>query len=337
MKNLIRVIVAILVIIALWGKVISPTLEGIVVGQTTALAIVEDTVVEFAKSRGNAGEYKSTPLAQSREEQVKTIYRPVNEEGLLSDKIGIHVDKEGKTELRFTSETPYEDILRTISFLHLEEIELYIEGIKTKEDLMVYMEGFQEAWKKNKAYLDSRESWSGLKWSYIEIQPYRVYLEIQYVLNKDELSVVNEVFKQKADAIKRKTKDPREQAKLAFEETVREIQYDDANAGVKLGVQESWVPRNSYTAIKKGLVVCSGYVDYYNGILDSLGIENVSVEGNYFDDKGNTVPHAWTEIKIGDQYFYSDPTFGDGYRNDEAVMEWFSFTELKDREESKRE
>lgn len=332
MKTIFKIVLTFVIAVFLWNIVLSPTLENIELGETTALDVVSGVVTEtFRSSRKE--ELRSTPLAQSREDKEKVIYLPVKDSSVLSDRITVEKDRNDITLLRFTTETPYEEVLRYLSYLHEDKVNIHVEGIKDKEDLEEYMNGLQDAWQKNKAYLDPRESWSGMKWSYLEIQSYKIYLELNFVLSTEELSYIDKIFEEKAALIRSKTSDPIKQAEFAFQTTVEDIQYDEASAGVRLGVQESWVPRNAFTACKTGTVVCSGYVDYYNGILDALGIGNLSVEGNYTNSDGEEIPHAWTEVKAGDQYFYSDPTFGDGYGSDEVVWEWFSFTELEDRVE----
>lgn len=335
MKSIFKIVITFILSVLLWNVILAPTLENIKLGQTTALNVVSGVVAEKIRSSSKK-ELPSTPLAQNREDQKELIYMPISEKSALSNSIKVEKDKDDVTLLRFTTENSYEEVLRYLAHLHEGRVNLHIDGIKTKEDQEKYMDGLQEAWKNNKAYLDPRESWSGMKWSYIDIQPYKIYLEMDFVLTADELAYLDKIFQEKAEYIRSKTSDPVKQAEFAYQTTVKDIQYDDSSAGVKLGVQESWVPRNAYTACKTGTVVCSGYVDYYNGILDALEIGNLSVEGVYKNNKGESIPHAWTEVKAQDKYFYSDPTFGDGYRNSDVVWEWFSFTELKDRVEDER-
>lgn len=335
MRSLFKIFVSFIGVLLIWKFLLSPTLESIKLGHTNALQVVSGVVTDKISSSSKK-KLPSTPLAQNREDQKKIIYSPVSDTSALSSSIQLEKDKDDVSLLRFTTENSYEEVIRYLSHLHKERVNLHIDGIKTKEDQEKYMDGLQEAWKNNSAYLDPRESWSSMKWSYVDIQPYKIYMEIDFVLNKDELAYLDKVFKEKAAFIRSKTSDPLKQAEFAYQTTVEDIQYDESSAGVKLGVQESWIPRNAYTACKTGTVVCSGYVDYYNGILDALGIGNLSVEGEYTNDKGEAVPHAWTEVKVDEKYFYSDPTFGDGYRNRDVVWEWFSFTDLKDRTEDKR-
>ena len=186
MKSIFKIVITFILSILLWNVILAPTLENIQLGQTPALNVVSGVVEEKIRSRSKQ-DLPSTPLAQNREDQKALIYMPISEKSTLSNSIKVEKDKDDVTLLRFTTENSYEEVLRYLAHLHEGRVNLHIDGIKTKEDQEKYMDGLQEAWKNNKAYLDPRESWSDMKWSYIDIQPYKIYLEMDFVLTADEL------------------------------------------------------------------------------------------------------------------------------------------------------
>lgn len=326
MKSKIKFLLWFVAALLLWSKILSPLFLESSTGQGLNYSLILDSLGNRLGFFSKEEELKETTLANQGGLEP---FKPIRKDN-LSPAIILEEGEDGGKILRFHKDLPKEEVLRALSFLQEKEVNLIIEGIKNEDELTKYMRDFQYSWKENKASLDPRESWSSMEWSYIKLQPSKVYLTLDFVLSRDELALVQSEFTRVAEDIKAQTSDSYEQTKLAYEKTVERIQYDFDSLEVQQGPKESWIPRNCYTAITTGKVVCSGYVDYYNGVLDELGIDNRTVVGSYTDENGQDQPHAWTEIRLEDGLFYSDPTFGDGYHSRKVVWEWHHFNDLKD-------
>ncbi|MGI5888417.1 MAG: transglutaminase domain-containing protein [Oscillospiraceae bacterium] len=68
---------------------------------------------------------------------------------------------------------------------------------------------------------------------------------------------------------------------------------------------------NAYGALVNRLAVCDGYADAMKCALDKLGIECRIIAGDALNGKGESVGHAWCEVKIGGAYTFIDPTWDD--------------------------
>lgn len=61
--------------------------------------------------------------------------------------------------------------------------------------------------------------------------------------------------------------------------------------------------------------VCAGYARTIQYLLLDLGIDCTYVKGTTIDDPNATTGHAWNMVKIDDDYFYLDSTWGDEEEN----------------------
>lgn len=72
--------------------------------------------------------------------------------------------------------------------------------------------------------------------------------------------------------------------------------------------------------------VCAGYARAYQYLLNQIGIGATYVSGETRDKvEGENNSHAWVMIRVGDDYYYSDPTWGDNIEKDmeHACMFYF--------------
>ena len=67
-----------------------------------------------------------------------------------------------------------------------------------------------------------------------------------------------------------------------------------------------------YQALKEGRAICGGYASMFNAICRYAGIECYEESG--YASSG--VPHAWNKVKIGNEWYYVDPTWNDSTNNE---------------------
>ena len=63
-----------------------------------------------------------------------------------------------------------------------------------------------------------------------------------------------------------------------------------------------------YDALLDGNSVCMGYASAFQMIMEKLGVESYLCTGDDLDDGQG---HAWNAVRIGDEIYYVDATFGD--------------------------
>lgn len=87
--------------------------------------------------------------------------------------------------------------------------------------------------------------------------------------------------------------------KVLFDFTMEYLTYDFSFQPISF---------TAYGAVTVREVVCQGYVAFFNALLKKGGFEVEGVIGNCFiTDEG----HIWTRVKLGDVWYYFDPTYGD--------------------------
>lgn len=90
----------------------------------------------------------------------------------------------------------------------------------------------------------------------------------------------------------------------------------------------------AYGAVFQRDVVCQGYVSLFNAMAQLMGFEAEGVSGTVGLGSTNVEDgHIWSRVKVGEEWIYCDPTFGDrySYSVDEGGksynMEYFDMSE----------
>ena len=137
-------------------------------------------------------------------------------------------------------------------------------------------------------------------------------LEFTYDYTKQETneikaridSAVNEAL-----PIMESKKTPYEKSLCAFEWIISNTTYDSENLD-KVGELSSI--SNIDGVFLNHKAVCTGYAKAYQYLLNRLGIPAVMVTGDATEnDKAER--HAWVCQELGEEYYFSDPTWGDSY------------------------
>ena len=68
---------------------------------------------------------------------------------------------------------------------------------------------------------------------------------------------------------------------------------------------------NAYGALVRGKAVCQGYAEALQYLLRRVGIQSFIVTGFSVNTQGETVSHAWNQVKMGDTYYHTDLTWND--------------------------
>ena len=95
-----------------------------------------------------------------------------------------------------------------------------------------------------------------------------------------------------------------EKAKMIYEYIVENVEYQE----------NSKIDQNIISSLIEGKSVCAGYARAYQYLANQLGLEatyitGVAQETIQTTNKGEG--HAWVMIKMNDDYYYCDPTWGD--------------------------
>ncbi len=78
---------------------------------------------------------------------------------------------------------------------------------------------------------------------------------------------------------------------------------------------------SGYTAMMKGTGVCMSFAKAYSYLLRQAGIESFCVSG--LPDRPGIDSHEWSALKIGDKYYFADPTWD--YKSAPEQYEYFCF------------
>lgn len=92
-------------------------------------------------------------------------------------------------------------------------------------------------------------------------------------------------------------------AKYIYETVIKSVSYDKENMNNAANQQMT-------SALLLGESVCAGYSKMYAYLLQKAGIQAMYMSGQA---KGSG--HAWVVLKISNQYYYSDVTWGDSFEN----------------------
>lgn len=90
-----------------------------------------------------------------------------------------------------------------------------------------------------------------------------------------------------------------ERIKVLFDFTMEELTYDFTLQPISF---------TAYGTVTTKEVVCQGYVALFNALLKLAGFEVEGVIGTAFEDD---IGHIWTRVKLGENWHYFDPTYGD--------------------------
>lgn len=134
------------------------------------------------------------------------------------------------------------------------------------------------------------------------------YLTImpKYEMSETEVKEYNQKIEDYTQEIiqKAKSKDnKKDQVKVIYEYLIHTIDY-----------QEGKNDQNMLSAIIEKKTVCAGYAKAYQYLLEQLDIESACLTGKTREDDKNTQEgegHAWVMIHLDDDFYYSDPTWGD--------------------------
>ena len=144
-----------------------------------------------------------------------------------------------------------------------------------------------------------------LKYKYIEKEN-EIVLVPQYLFSRDEIKnyqdqIEKNLKKLISDA--KKEQDAFKRIQLAYDYIIDHVQYQDYEND-----------QNIISALIDGKSVCAGYARSYQYILNQIGIETAYITGTSSQNQhgsGKRQGHAWLMIHIDDDYYYSDPTWGD--------------------------
>lgn len=136
-----------------------------------------------------------------------------------------------------------------------------------------------------------------------------------YLLSKEEAEAMQPQIEAKAQewiAGISQDADTYEKIKYVYETLIREVNYDENNEQ----------NQNIRSVFLEGSTVCMGYAKATQYLLNKMGVFCTLVTGDiikpeYIGSAGTT-RHAWNLVKIGEEYYYVDTTWGSpGYLGNE--------------------
>lgn len=142
-----------------------------------------------------------------------------------------------------------------------------------------------------------------------------ITIDIRYYMSSEEVKYVETEVKRISQILKADTKV--DTCKNIYEWICSNVEYDYDTAS---GDAERF---SAYDALKHKKAVCYGYAALFQKFCDELGIECMVLTS--MDDTA----HAWNTVKIKDQYYHVDTTFGAG--NSDGTILWEYFLAGQDR------
>lgn len=87
---------------------------------------------------------------------------------------------------------------------------------------------------------------------------------------------------------------------------IENTRYSDKIVGGQRQVIDTPMTHTIYGALKEGVAVCDGYAKSLMYLLNAVGVPTKMVTG-----EGEGIPHAWNMVKIQNQNYHVDSTWGD--------------------------
>lgn len=104
-----------------------------------------------------------------------------------------------------------------------------------------------------------------------------------------------------------------DKAKYVYETLITNCDYD-VNATDN---------QNIISVFLNGSTVCQGYADATSYLLNQLGIQSTIIVGT-----ANNESHAWNMVRLDDQYYYIDTTWGNSTYSDSADAKFINYAYL---------
>lgn len=122
-----------------------------------------------------------------------------------------------------------------------------------------------------------------------------------YTVEKEQIESLKQQIEQQADAWIAEIDasfDVYEKIKSVYELLIREVEYDEASL-YNQTIQSVFLEKKT---------VCMGYAKATQYLLNKMGIFCTLVTGNILDEANSS--HAWNLVRIGENYYYVDTTWG---------------------------
>lgn len=136
-------------------------------------------------------------------------------------------------------------------------------------------------------------------------------LQLTFNRNETECKQLNAEIQDKAKKIRKElnhTNESYETVKDVYTYIANHVEYDLASED----------NQNLVSSLVNEVSVCMGYSQMMSYLLQDLGFQAMTVTGMVFPDG----PHAWNIVRIDDQYYQCDSTFGDGmYTNGTSFLD----------------
>lgn len=141
-----------------------------------------------------------------------------------------------------------------------------------------------------------------------------------YTVEKEQTESLKQQIEQQADAWIAEIDasfDAYEKIKSVYELLIREVEYDET----------SFYNQTIQSAFLEKKTVCMGYAKATQYLLNKMGIFCTLVTGNILDEANSS--HAWNLVRIGENYYYVDTTWGSpGYNAQGDREEAISYSYL---------
>lgn len=142
--------------------------------------------------------------------------------------------------------------------------------------------------------------------------------EIKYMQANEGKSMI---FYPKYNSTKKEIKQLKKQLKEVSAQIIAGIQadndYDKVQAVYEYAIQNfeyvdnSENNQNILSALLNKQTVCAGYAKAVQYLLLEMGIENTVIEGHTVEEPNSEIGHAWNMVKLNNDYYYFDATWGD--------------------------
>lgn len=122
-----------------------------------------------------------------------------------------------------------------------------------------------------------------------------------YTVEKEQTESLKQQIEQQADAWTAEIDasfDAYEKIKSVYELLIREVEYDETSL-YNQTIQSVFLEKKT---------VCMGYAKATQYLLNKMGIFCTLVTGNILDEANSS--HAWNLVRIGENYYYVDTTWG---------------------------
>lgn len=188
---------------------------------------------------------------------------------------------------------------------------LLYEGIKSSDKSVQFDKMTTEKIEELSSYVRSDHPelfWVEPEFTYMQLKEGKAMsVYPKYNMKKKQVKAMKKQLEEIRDGIIAgiQSEDEYTKVKMVYDYVTQNFEY----------IEGSVNNQNIMSALINKQTVCAGYAKTVQYLLLSMGMECTLIEGATIDDPNAAIGHAWNMVKVNNDYYYLDATWGDMVNN----------------------